>query len=229
MDPITVIASATASFETLKKGLAMGKDVLAMTETLSKWMSCTSDLEALEKELSDPPIWKRMFSKSIEEEALQVFAASRRAKEQRNELKQWISLTLGQSAWNELLATEGRIRKQRAETIYKQRQKRRKFIEICAWAVVALIGCGVLFGFVMLLKAHTANAQPEHVQCRLVGCDVFQGQRWCVYRGEWNPQETMSFGMSEWFPREYLCDFVPDAPKPPSMRDTLKAIRESQK
>lgn len=229
MDPITVIASATASFNTLKKGLAMGKDVLAMTDTLSKWMSCTSDLEALEKELSDPPIWKRMFSKSVEEEALQVFAAARKAKEQRNELKQWISLTLGKSAWDDLIATEGKIRKQRQETIYKQRQKRRKLIEWTAWIAMILVATGILYGFVMFLKSKAAHALPEYVQCRLVGCEKIDGARWCVYRGAGNTQSSIMLELSEWYPREFMCKYDPDAPPPPNLRETLKAIKESQR
>ena len=52
---------------------------------------------------------------------MEVFAAKRKAQAQRDELKQWIGLTLGQSAWEELVRTEGRIRKQRQETLYAQR------------------------------------------------------------------------------------------------------------
>ena len=64
---------------------------------------------------------------------MEVFAAKRKAQAQRDELKQWVSLTLGQSAWEDLIKTEASIRKQRQETLYKQREKRRKFIEIMAW------------------------------------------------------------------------------------------------
>jgi hypothetical protein len=140
-----------------------------------------------------------------------------------------IGMMYGKSKWDELVRMEGQIRKRRQDTLYKQRQRRRKFVEIVAWIMMAVVAAALLTLFVLFLKSQAAKAQPDHVICRLVGCDVFQGQRWCVYRGAWNTQETMSFGMNEWFPREYLCDFVPDAPKPPSMRDTLKAIRESQR
>lgn len=230
MDPISCMATASAAFGVLKKGFAVGRDIESMAGDLSRWMGALSDLDMLEKEAKNPSIFKKLYAgKSVEQEAIEAFAAKEKAQAQRYELQQWIGLTLGRSKWDELVKMEGQIRKQRQETLYRQRQRRRKFVEIVAWIFMSLLAAGILTLFVLFLKGQAAKAQPEHVVCRLVGCEVFQGKRWCVYKGAWNTQESMSFGMSEWFPREYLCDFVPDAPKPPSMRDTLKAIRESQK
>ena len=56
--------------------------------------------------------------------------------------QQWISLTLGMSAWEDLLRTEARIRK---NVRHAQREKRRKFVEIVAWTVLISIGGAVLF------------------------------------------------------------------------------------
>jgi len=231
MIEVAAVASVAAqSFKLLKAGFAVGRDLESMAGDLSRWMGALSDLTQAEKEIQNPPLFAKLFrGKSIEQEAIEVFAANRAAKTQRDELKQFVQYSLGQSAWNELLALEGSIRKTRAETIYKQREKRRKFVEIVAWILMGLVGCGILIGFVMLLKAHTANAQPDYVQCRLVGCEKIEGMRYCVYRGAWNTQEVISFRLDEWFPREFLCDFEPDKPRPPSMRDTMKAIRDSQK
>ena len=56
---------------------------------------------------------------------MEVFSAKRRAQAQTDELKQWVSLTLGQSAWEDLVRTEAKIRKQRQETLYAQRERRK--------------------------------------------------------------------------------------------------------
>ena len=231
MIEVAAVASVAAqSFKLLKAGFAVGRDLESMAGDLSRWMGALSDLTQAEKEIQNPSIFTKLFrGKSIEQEAIEVFAANRAVKSPRDELKQFVQYSLGQSAWNELLALEGSIRKTRAETIYKQREKRRKFVEIGAWILMGLGGCGILIGFVMLLKAHTANAQPDYVQCRLVGCEKIEGMRYCVYRGAWNTQEVISFRLDEWFPREFLCDVEPATPRPPSMRDTMKAIRDSQK
>lgn len=233
MDPASAMALASASFATIKKGFAIGRDVESMMSDIGRWMGALSDLDQAEKEAKNPPIFKKLFGgKSVEQEAMEVFAAKRKAQAQREELKQWISLTLGMSAWEDLLRTEARIRKQRQETLYAQREKRRKFVEILAWTIMIGAGSAVLVTFVMLLKAHTAQANDwsnDLTTCRLVKCmKLDKKQEVCVYRGAHNTQETLFFNRGEWKPREYLCQWQVDQPPPPNVYDVLKAIKESQ-
>ena len=233
MDPASAMALASASFATIKKGFAIGRDVESMMSDIGRWMGALSDLDQAEKEAKNPPIFKKLFGgKSVEREAMEVFAAKRKAQAQREELKQWISLTLGMSAWEDLLRTEARIRKQRQETLYAQREKRRKFVEIIAWTIMIGAGCAVLVAFVLLLKAHTAQANDwsnDLTTCRLVKCmKLDKKQEVCVYRGAHNTQETLFFNRGEWKPREYLCQWQVDQPPPPNVYDVLKAIKESQ-
>lgn len=233
MDPASAMALASASFATIKKGFAIGRDVESMMSDIGRWMGALSDLDQAEKEAKNPPIFKKLFGgKSVEQEAMEVFAAKRKAQAQREELKQWISLTLGMSAWEDLLRTEARIRKQRQETLYAQREKRRKFVEILAWTIMIGAGSAVLVTFVMLLKAHTAHAKDwanDLTTCRLVKCmKLDKTQEVCVYRGAHNTQETLFFNRGEWKPREYLCQWQVDQPPPPNVYDVLKAIKESQ-
>jgi len=234
MIEIAAAASVAAqSFKVLKAGFGVGRDLESMAGDLSRWMGALSDLDQAEREAKNPPIFKKLFGgKSVEQEAIEVFAAKRAAQAQRDELKQWVQLTLGRKAWDDLIATEGRIRKQRQETIYKQREKRRKFVEIVAWTVLVAVGASVLAAFVLLLKAHTAKASDwanDMTVCRLVKCvKLDKKQEVCVYRGAHNTQETMFFNRGEWKPREYLCQWDPDQPPPPNVYDVLKAIKESQ-
>ena len=233
MDPVTLMAGATASYNAVKRAIAAGQELESMIGSLSKWMSCLSDLDQAEREAKNPPIFKKLFSgKSIEQEALEIFAAKQKAQQQRDELRQFISLTLGQSKWNELVATEARIRKQRQETMYAQRERRRKFVEIVAWTVMIGAGLAVLTTFVLLLKAHNAQANDwanDMTVCRLVKCiKLDKRQEACVYRGAHNTQETLFYNYGEWKPREYLCQWNPDQPPPPNVYDVLEAIKESQ-
>ena len=154
LDPITAAATASAAFKTIKSGFAIGRDIEQMAGDIGRWMSCLSDMEQAEKEAKNPPIFKKVFSgQSAEAEALQVFMANKKAKQQREELKQYISWTLGQSAWDELIRMEGKIRKQRQETLYIQREKRRKFIEIVAIVLFGVVIFGAILGFIILLRA----------------------------------------------------------------------------
>jgi len=153
MDPVSAMATASAAFGALKKGFAVGRDVESMVGDLSRWMGALSDIDQAEKEAKNPPIFKKLFNgKSVEQEAIEAFAAKRKAQSQRDELKQWISFTLGKSAWDELIRMEGNIRKQRQETLYRQRERRQKFVEICAIILAILVGAAALVGFVWLVK-----------------------------------------------------------------------------
>ena len=231
MDPVTLMAGATASYNAVKRAIAAGQELESMIGSLSKWMSCLSDLDQAEREAKNPPIFKKLFSgKSIEQEALEIFAAKQKAQQQRDELRQFIGLTLGQSKWNELVATEARIRKQRQETMYAQRERRRKFVEILAWVSLISLGATVLVIFVLLLKAHTAQAANDLTVCRLVKCMKVDddGTSACVYRGAHNTQELLVFAPREFKPREYLCQWQIDQPPPPNIYDALEAIKDSR-
>jgi len=235
MEIVTLMATATASYNAVKRAISAGQELESMIGSLSKWMSCLSDIDQAEREAKNPPIFKKLFAaKTVEQEALEIFAAKQKAKQQRDELRQYIGLTMGMSKWNELVATEAKIRKQRQQTLYAQRERRQKFIEIAAWTALVGVGIAVLTAFVLLLKAHTARASDwanDLTTCRLVKCmKIDKTQEACVYRGSQNVQETLFFSLNprEWKPREYLCQWQPDQPPPPNVFDVLKAIKDSQ-
>lgn len=230
MDPVTAMATASAAFGAIKKGFAIGRDVESMMSDIGRWMGALSDLDQAEREAKNPPIFKKLFAgKTVEQEAMEVFAAKRKAQAQREELRQFIQLTLGQKAWNDLIATEGRIRKQRQETLYAQRERRRRFVEIAAWVLLVGVGTAVLGAFVMLLKSHTANAAEQMTICRKVKCEKLEGRKMvCIYRGQNNTIESQFFGYGEFIPQEYQCKYDPKARKDITVQETLKAIRESQ-
>ena len=228
MDPISAMATASAAFGALKKGFAIGKDIESMASDLSRWMGALSDLDQAEKEARHPPVFRRLFAgKTVEQEAIEVFAAKNKAQKQREELKQFIQYTMGQSYWDSLLRMEGQIRKQRAETLYRQRERRRKFVEIVAWTIMIGVGLAVLTAFVLLLKSHSARAgDPEYVTCRLVGCEVIDQERICIYRGPNFTQDVLHLRKGEWFPIEFQCKYKPNVERPPTVREVLKAIKE---
>jgi len=232
MDPISAMATASAAFSAIKKGFQVGRDIEAMAADLSRWMGAMSDLDMLEKEAKNPPIFKKLFAgKSVEQEAMETFAAKQKAESQRRELQNWIGMTMGKSKWDELVKMEGSIRKQRQETLYKQRQRRRKFVEIVAWILMAVLGAGLLVGLVMFLKGVAANAEtwPEYVTCRLKGCSNIDGERLCIYHGPNNTVDSVWINVGEIYPREIQCKYDPKHEKPPTLQETFTAIEKSRK
>ena len=136
MDPVTIIGGATVAFNALKKGFQVGKDLQDMSGQLTQWASAMSDLSYAEQKNKNPPWWKALNGQSVEAEALEIFTAKKKAEAMRKELKDWISFSMGPSAWDELVATEGKIRKQKKEQEYRKAE----MIEaIITWTVTGLL------------------------------------------------------------------------------------------
>lgn len=153
IDPISAAATASAAFTALQRGFQVARSIEDMASDLSRWASAMSDLEFAHKQAQNPSIFKRVFySQSIEAEAMEAFAAKTRAEEQRAQLKQYIQYTYGQSKWDELVRQEALIRKTRKETVHRQAERRRKFLEIMAIILLVVSGVGALILLAMWLK-----------------------------------------------------------------------------
>jgi len=136
---------ASKAFSAIKQGFAVGRDIEQMSGDIGRWMGAVSDVDNAEKQAKNPPLFGKLFKAgSIEEAALAAYAAKKKLEEQRYELKVFLNMTHGPQAYNELLAMEGQIRKQRQETVYKQQQMRRQIGEGIAWLFLVLVVSGFL-------------------------------------------------------------------------------------
>ena len=152
MDPVTIIGGATVAFNALKKGFQVGKDLQDMSGQLTQWAGCMSDLSYAEQKNKNPPWWKALNGGSVEAEALAIFTAKRKAEAMRKELKDWISFSMGPSAWDELVATEGRIRKQKKDQEYRKAEIQEAIVTWTLSILIILTGAGML-GFIIYMVA----------------------------------------------------------------------------
>ena len=154
IDPVTAIAGATAAFNTIKKGFAVGRDIESMAGDLGRWMGAVSDLKKAEENNKKPPLFKKLFQAgSVEEEAMQIFMAKKKAEDMRDQLRQIITATRGPSAWDELIKTEADIRKKRQKAIYDQQERRQQVIEIVAIIGAIILIAGLLLGLAYLYSS----------------------------------------------------------------------------
>ncbi len=154
IDPISAISIATGAFNAVKRAVGAGRDIEDMAGTIGKWMGAVSDIKKAEEMNKKPPLFKKLFaSGSVEEEAMQIFMAKKKAEDMREELRQIIVATRGPSAWDELIKTEASIRKKRQETIYAQAERRKQFFEMLAIGALVL----VIGGFIVFLIYLAAN------------------------------------------------------------------------
>ena len=155
IDPITAVATATAAFNTIKSGFQMGRDVEGMAADLGRWMGAVSDIKKAEELNQKPPLFKKLFAAgSVEEEAMTIFMAKKKAEDMRDQLKQIITFSRGVGAWEELLKTEADIRKKRQKAIYDQEEYRRKVIEWIGISVLGILITGFI-GFLVYLYLST--------------------------------------------------------------------------
>ena len=154
IEVVAAVSAATGAFNTIKAGFAAGREIESMAGDLSRWMGAVSDIKKADEYNKKPPLFKKLFAAgSVEEEAMEIFMAKKKAEDMRNELRQIISFTRGPSAWEELLRTEADIRKKRQKLIYDQKERQKKVIEYILIGILVFIMAGALFGFLALLRS----------------------------------------------------------------------------
>jgi hypothetical protein len=145
MDPITVIATASAAYNALKKGIAVGRELQDMGSQLATWAGAVSDLDFLAKKAADPPWWR--VGSNVQAEAIEIFAAKKRIQAQRDELRTFIQFSYGQDAWEELLRIEAQVRKQKAATDHRKAEIKETIITTI---LVILVLAGGIAGLALL-------------------------------------------------------------------------------
>ena len=131
VDPITAIAGATAAFNAIKKGFEVGREVESMYGDIGRWMGSVEKINSEVKNAKAKGL-------SAEEEALEIFAAKKKAQAMEQELRTFINMHHGPNAWNEVLRIQADIRKKRKEALLAAKRRREQIILYC------LIGVGVI-------------------------------------------------------------------------------------
>ena len=247
MDPVTIsvaVGIAGKAFDAIKKGFAVGRDIEQMSGDIGRWMGAVSDVDNAEKQAKNPPLFGKLFkSGSIEEAALSAYAAKKKLEEQRYELKVFLNMTYGPQAYNDLLAMEGQIRKQRQETIYKQQQFRRQIGEAIGWLVcVGLVGgFAVLIASIWIKRANAYEYKPrdytrqqkewrnpdvkKYTTCRLKKriTSKYTNKRACIYEGG---NKTFTMMIETWCPKKYKCLYDPNGEEPDidKVMESLRSI-----
>ena len=109
MDPITAITVATTAYNTIKKGIQVGKEIESMSGDLGRWMNAISAVKTSHSKAKG-----RRFG-SVEEEALETFAAKKKAEQMENDLRNFIVGQYGMNAWQDIIRIQADLRKKQKE------------------------------------------------------------------------------------------------------------------
>ena len=153
IDPISAVAMATSAFKMVQKMVSAGREIEDTLGQVGKWYGAVSDFNEAKRQADNPPLFKKLIaSKSIEQEAMEMFANNKRIQQQEKELRELLMYTYGANAYQELQGMRRSIRDQREKTVYAQARRRKAFIwNSIAFAVIGAMGY-VLY---LMIKAVT--------------------------------------------------------------------------
>ena len=156
IDPVTLsaaVAGANAAYSAIKKAVMFGKEIEEVTGEIGKWMSAVSDIDNINRIANNPSALEKLFNGSVEQVAMESFAAKKKISKQREELKNFIIGNYGgPSAWEELLREEGRIRKARQEAIYAKQEQKKMIRDYSIMGIAAFIGAILLIWMMWIIS-----------------------------------------------------------------------------
>ena len=158
IDPVSALGMAAAAYRGIKTAIDTGKELSDMAGTLNQWATSISDLDFAHRQAENPPMFKKIFGSSqIEQNALEVWGHKQKAKEMRDELKSYISFFYGPSAWDEIVAIEAKMRKERKEAVYAAEERKQMILEWIVGLICAGVGAGLLVGMVYIIGLYNGN------------------------------------------------------------------------
>jgi hypothetical protein len=162
LDPVTIISTATVAFKSLKQLVQTGRELTDCMTQLSQWAGAIADLDKSEELIKKKKssLFRSLLptdGKSIQAQAMEIYAAKVTAKKQREELRQIIQYTQGEHGWHEFLRTETRVRKERQAAVYAEIERKEKLKELFLGALIVIAGIATM-GLAIFLAYAIKNA-----------------------------------------------------------------------
>lgn len=165
MDPISIFALVTASFNGIKKAVEMGREVEDVYSQLSKWAGAVSDLRECihQHENRKPSIFEKIgFSKNETAEAFDMMVAKQKLYQMEREIHLMFIYGelqhLGIEGYKEFVKLRKEIKEKREELIYDQMRRRKIFIEKLrdyTIVTISLIFCSFIVIWILQLMLFT--------------------------------------------------------------------------
>ena len=146
MDPLTLLAAAKVSYEALKAGIVVGKELQGMAADLG---SLFESVAAITRVAADPK-GSLMAGKSAQQIAMEAYAAKAEADAMMEELKNHFIGEFGIAAWDQVLSATTKIKKdQKAAALEAEKAQEELMQNIMTWgaailAVIVILVCTVL-------------------------------------------------------------------------------------
>lgn len=123
MDPITILAGATAAYNAIKQGISVGKEIQGMIGDVTSIMDSVGQLTQV---AANPPKPGFMSGKSAEAIAMEAYAAKNQAEMMMHEVKNAFVAQYGLNAWDVVQAEATRIKKEQKLAAQKAKHEAQK-------------------------------------------------------------------------------------------------------
>lgn len=158
MDPVTLLATATAAFNGIKRAVQVGKEIEGVFNQLSKWADAAGQLQDYinnrktdtgEQKLG---LFEKIgFKKSDTAEAFDIFTAQMRLREMEEQIYNMFLYGelqhLGPEGYSQFVQLRREVREKRERMIRDQARRRKKFIENVFWGSLLIVTFTVAFKF----------------------------------------------------------------------------------
>ena len=156
MDPLSMIAMASTTFKGIQTLVNQGAEIERVAQKLGSWYSYAADIKQVEKEAENPGLFKKLFDgNTVEQQALNSVIAKKKLEEQEKQIRELIVWAYGVETYQEMIMLRRKIKAQREEAIYKQRKRRRFFLDSVFVFIGVLVGGGIIYGTVALIRGAT--------------------------------------------------------------------------
>jgi hypothetical protein len=136
MDPLTLLAAAKVSFEALKAGIAVGKELQGMAKDLG---SLFDSVAAITRVAADPK-GSLIAGKSAQQIAMEAYAAKAEADSMMEELKNHFIGEFGIAAWDQVLSHTTQIKKDmKAAALEAEKEQEELMHTIMVWGSAILV------------------------------------------------------------------------------------------
>ena len=141
MDPVTVLAACTASYNAIKAGIAVGKEIQHMAGDLA---SLWDSVAKLTRMAAEPARYTNIGSsrESYEARAIELYAAKAKAHDMAAQVRGQFIASYGLEAWDQVQRAVAEMKRQAALAAAERKRKRDELIAF----VTAIVGMFLIGG-----------------------------------------------------------------------------------
>ena len=133
MDPLSLLAAAKLSYEALKAGIAVGKELQGMAKDMG---SLFESVAAITRAAADPKA-NLLAGKTAQQIAMEAYAAKAEADQMMEELKNHFIGEFGIAAWDQVLSATTQIKKdQKAAALQADKEMEELLHSVMVWGSV---------------------------------------------------------------------------------------------